>query len=235
VRLWAFAGVCVALVGCFGPDSSDSDAGGQDAGGQDAATSDGGGRDGGGRPGDGGPDSGFHLPDARMSVDAGGSGPELCNLAPDTGPCDAAFSRWAWNPMTGACELFSYGGCEGNANNFETPTECLQVCAPELASNGPACKVGDQVFPSGGSGSIADPHSCNTCSCLDGQLICTEIGCSQECPPNAAPSTSCAACGPADGCEILEHGCFVVCSDDSACAGTEFGSCLSGLCRNLCG
>jgi hypothetical protein len=233
--------VCVALAGCFSPDGSDPDAG--DPAGQDAATGDGGGaRDGGGRPGDGGRDSGFHLPDARMSFDAGaaldGGGAAICNLPADTGPCDAAISRWAWNPGVGACELFSYGGCEGNANNFATPSECLQVCANvQDASAGfnTACKVGDQVFPSGGQGSIQDPHSCNTCSCIDGQLACTEIGCSQECPPNAAPSTSCEACGPADGCDILQHGCFVVCSDSSACVGTEFSSCIGGLCRNLCG
>jgi hypothetical protein len=227
----------VALVGCFGPDDSDQDAGGPDAAAGDGGSGGGGAGSGGGGAGVGG---GFHLPDGSMALDAGrapdSGSSDICNLTPDTGPCDGAFSRWAWNPMAGACELFSYGGCEGNANNFETPSECLQVCAPALASKGAACKVGGKVFPSGGSGSVEDPHSCNTCSCLDGQLdACTEIGCPQECPPNAAPSTSCAACGPADGCEILERGCFVVCSDDSACAGTEFGICLSGLCRNLCG
>jgi hypothetical protein len=30
--------------------------------------------------------------------------------------------------MTGECEAFSYGGCEGNANNFETKAACEQAC-----------------------------------------------------------------------------------------------------------
>jgi hypothetical protein len=32
--------------------------------------------------------------------------------------------------VTGQCEPFIYGGCEGNANNFETLAECERACPP---------------------------------------------------------------------------------------------------------
>ena len=33
-----------------------------------------------------------------------------------TGPCRAAFPRWG--SKDGECVQFTYGGCEGNTNNF---------------------------------------------------------------------------------------------------------------------
>jgi hypothetical protein len=57
---------------------------------------------------------------------------------------------------------------------------------------------GGETFASGDHG-IDDPFSCSTCSCDDGALICTEIGCPEPCPDGAAPGTDCARCGPAGG------------------------------------
>jgi hypothetical protein len=54
----------------------------------------------------------------------------LCELPPDVGPCDGAFPRYYYNPGSGECEVFIYGGCEGNANNFETLEACEAGCAP---------------------------------------------------------------------------------------------------------
>lgn len=58
----------------------------------------------------------------------GGAVPDFCSLPYDTGPCDAAMPSYYFDPSTGRCELFSYGGCEGNANRFSTETECLATC-----------------------------------------------------------------------------------------------------------
>jgi hypothetical protein len=102
-------------------------------------------------------------------------------------------------------------------------------CEPVYeAGNGAACKVSGLVYESG-AGNIPDPVSCNTCQCLDGQLLCTEIGCAMPCPPDSAYGTQCAQCGPADECEVVEHACLPVCS--SSC---ESGVCIEGLCRSLC-
>jgi hypothetical protein len=58
----------------------------------------------------------------------GGDVPDLCALPAETGPCDAAIPSYHFDPSTGQCNLFSYGGCEGNANRFATETECLATC-----------------------------------------------------------------------------------------------------------
>lgn len=52
----------------------------------------------------------------------------ICHLPPEHGPCRGHFYRYAYNPATGTCRVFLYGGCRGNANNFETLKECQRAC-----------------------------------------------------------------------------------------------------------
>jgi len=54
--------------------------------------------------------------------------PCTCTLPSDVGPCEAAIPRWFHNFLTGQCEEFLWGGCEGNANNFETLADCGSAC-----------------------------------------------------------------------------------------------------------
>ncbi|CAL9683731.1 unnamed protein product [Knipowitschia caucasica] len=56
---------------------------------------------------------------------------EVCNLPPKTGPCNALFHKLYYNPETQRCEPFIYGGCEGNANNFDSAEACQFVCHPD--------------------------------------------------------------------------------------------------------
>ncbi|XP_046577525.1 BPTI/Kunitz domain-containing protein-like [Haliotis rubra] len=51
-----------------------------------------------------------------------------CSLPMVIGRCRAAFRRYFFNPASGQCEQFLYGGCGGNANNFKTLQECHRVC-----------------------------------------------------------------------------------------------------------
>ncbi|MEQ2298856.1 hypothetical protein AMECASPLE_009599, partial [Ameca splendens] len=53
---------------------------------------------------------------------------ELCALKDEPGPCKAIKDRYFFNVNSGSCELFEYGGCGGNANNFETFEECEKAC-----------------------------------------------------------------------------------------------------------
>ena len=54
--------------------------------------------------------------------------PCTCTLPAEVGPCDGVFPRWFHDYRTGACAQFIWGGCEGNANNFETETDCTAAC-----------------------------------------------------------------------------------------------------------
>ncbi len=53
----------------------------------------------------------------------------MCHLPPDSGPCLAAIPRWYFDPIIGECLEFTYGGCLGNANNFESQVACQHACA----------------------------------------------------------------------------------------------------------
>ncbi|XP_008422211.1 protein AMBP [Poecilia reticulata] len=59
------------------------------------------------------------------------NGTMACNAAPDTGPCFGLLYRYFYNSSSMSCELFQYGGCVGNQNNFVTERECLQRCRTE--------------------------------------------------------------------------------------------------------
>uniref|UniRef100_A0A6B0U6S9 Putative kunitz n=1 Tax=Ixodes ricinus TaxID=34613 RepID=A0A6B0U6S9_IXORI len=52
--------------------------------------------------------------------------PLKCYLPPDEGPCRARIPSYYFNNKT--CVEFMYGGCEGNANNFETVEQCRKEC-----------------------------------------------------------------------------------------------------------
>jgi len=170
--------------------------------------------------------------------------------------CDPKLS----NQCTLATSATPFCGCSTpvNASNSQAlneladltkhaPPECTTPCEPclppgpavctaagtcENAPFGPeqtACKVGGIVYPSGATG-IPDPTSCNKCSCADGQLSCTEIGCPIECPMGTRYGTQCAQCGPTDACQVVEHACLPTCTD--ACMS---GFCSNGICRQICG
>ncbi|XP_032394953.1 carboxypeptidase inhibitor SmCI isoform X2 [Etheostoma spectabile] len=56
---------------------------------------------------------------------------EICEQAPETGPCDAYIPRYFYNSSSMSCQLFTYGGCRGNRNNFQTEKECMERCDTE--------------------------------------------------------------------------------------------------------
>ena len=52
----------------------------------------------------------------------------ICNLLLSKGTCKATLRRFYFDSHDGTCKLFIFGGCQGNANNFETMEECLSSC-----------------------------------------------------------------------------------------------------------
>jgi len=53
---------------------------------------------------------------------------ELCLLKNDAGGCGNYAPRWYFEPVTGVCRRFLYGGCGGNANRFATAEACWVRC-----------------------------------------------------------------------------------------------------------
>ncbi|XP_043480177.1 U-actitoxin-Avd3l-like [Leptopilina heterotoma] len=57
-----------------------------------------------------------------------GQGNEICRLPLLTGRCRANFERYGYVPSARSCQQFTYGGCDGNANNFESKSACEEFC-----------------------------------------------------------------------------------------------------------
>jgi len=53
---------------------------------------------------------------------------DVCSLASAIGPCRAAVPRFFFNGDSGKCEMFMFGGCSGNGNNFENLKDCEARC-----------------------------------------------------------------------------------------------------------
>ncbi|KAI5621827.1 tissue factor pathway inhibitor 2 precursor [Silurus asotus] len=53
---------------------------------------------------------------------------DICLLQVEEGPCLEDVPRFYYNTLTQACEPFSYGGCDGNANNFKSNVACHKTC-----------------------------------------------------------------------------------------------------------
>ncbi|XP_052004070.1 thrombin inhibitor hemalin-like isoform X2 [Xyrauchen texanus] len=68
-----------------------------------------------------------------------------CALKKDEGPCKAIKYRFYFDIDTGRCELFEYGGCQGNENNFKTLQECEEMCI--VKENKSPCHLEDEPGP----------------------------------------------------------------------------------------
>ncbi|XP_078215394.1 kunitz-type protease inhibitor 2 isoform X10 [Callithrix jacchus] len=54
---------------------------------------------------------------------------DFCLASKVVGRCRASMPRWWYNVTDGSCQLFVYGGCDGNSNNHLSKEECLKKCA----------------------------------------------------------------------------------------------------------
>ena len=53
---------------------------------------------------------------------------DICHQPKKVGSCKAAFSLYYFNSAVGECKEFTYGGCQGNENNFKTLEACQKKC-----------------------------------------------------------------------------------------------------------
>ncbi|XP_055386335.1 thrombin inhibitor hemalin-like [Condylostylus longicornis] len=54
---------------------------------------------------------------------------DVCALPVNLGTCRAKVPRFYFNLRRKRCEIFYYGGCGGNLNNFKTLEECEEICS----------------------------------------------------------------------------------------------------------
>lgn len=54
---------------------------------------------------------------------------ESCRLSYEVGNCGEQLRRHYYNFEYGSCEEFTYSGCDGNPNNFETSEDCERHCS----------------------------------------------------------------------------------------------------------
>ncbi|KXJ73998.1 kunitz-type serine protease inhibitor taicotoxin [Aedes albopictus] len=53
---------------------------------------------------------------------------DKCMLPVRKGVCRALLPRWRYDPESKSCHEFTFGGCDGNANNFLTYEKCMETC-----------------------------------------------------------------------------------------------------------
>ncbi|VDN37910.1 unnamed protein product [Cylicostephanus goldi] len=52
----------------------------------------------------------------------------LCSLPMVVGSCTAPVTRFYYDASSGSCQRFTYSGCGGNANNFQSLASCQATC-----------------------------------------------------------------------------------------------------------
>jgi hypothetical protein len=163
---------------------------------------------------------------------SGDGGGDICNLPMVVGPCDALMPRYFFNPDTGQCEPFNYGGCGGNANNFETVEQCEQTCGD--GGDAAGCEHNGVWYPVGASFPAGD--GCNSCGCTEGGLVaCTLMACICD-PANEVNrreyiGTSPAQCASIDfvcpdNTTYFANDCGCGCEQDPNCP--EWFNCMPG-------
>ncbi|XP_052097514.1 uncharacterized protein ZC84.1-like [Mytilus californianus] len=156
-----------------------------------------------------------------------------CRLPKQPGPCKGSFPRYFFNLKTMKCEKFIYGGCQGNANNFELLTECQDKCIDKPR---PKCPPLCEIFCP--FGNVIDKNNCPICKCKTG---CTDIA-------SPLPSVSCGLgkprCPSKYQCKTAQNGVGVCCPYECPlykCKSCPYGyvidanGCQTCTCKPRCG
>uniref|UniRef100_A0A914VV22 BPTI/Kunitz inhibitor domain-containing protein n=1 Tax=Plectus sambesii TaxID=2011161 RepID=A0A914VV22_9BILA len=158
---------------------------------------------------------------------------ERCSQPFSAGSCTRRFIRFYYDREHRECRRFEYGGCEGNANNFDTKEDCEQMCdkvlpcpSVRLAPPPPGCRYEETIG--------ADFCTTPVQVCNDGKIT-PSTGDKCPAPTSPAPRQGCRIENSTDanGCPIRALACF-----SGACAGnpctaahSQCGRCINQLGR----
>ncbi|CAB4063356.1 unnamed protein product [Lepeophtheirus salmonis] len=65
-----------------------------------------------------------------------------CQLPKDVGDCDKNLTQYFFNSDSEECEEFTFGGCNGNENKFDSIAECNEACKQENEDKSNAYRMG---------------------------------------------------------------------------------------------
>ncbi|CAI2352529.1 unnamed protein product [Caenorhabditis sp. 36 PRJEB53466] len=94
------------------------------------------------------------------------------------GPCHGTFQRYFYNEDSQKCEHFTYSGCGGNGNNYESREACEERCAPPPVGL-PKCEIGEPLKTK-----IGVPVNCAKTDCPSGYRCSVVQHSSVCCPEN---------------------------------------------------
>ncbi|XP_026732268.1 carboxypeptidase inhibitor SmCI-like [Trichoplusia ni] len=60
---------------------------------------------------------------------------KTCLLVPQLGPCRSKISMYYFDPDSKNCSTFTWGGCQGNGNRFDTHEDCMGFCLSKRTDN----------------------------------------------------------------------------------------------------
>ncbi|RDD38046.1 Papilin [Trichoplax sp. H2] len=118
---------------------------------------------------------------------------DVCKQPKVSGPCMAIIEKYYYNMETGDCEVFTYGGCKGNKNNFATRKDCADKCLKSVEG----CRISPDKVIAVGEEYTMDTEGCTRCTCgSNGLTACIAMKC-------AAPSCSNYRQIPGKCCEFV--------------------------------
>lgn len=68
-----------------------------------------------------------------------------CEQPVSGGNGTGSLRRWYYNPRKGTCEIFTYNGLHGNANNFLTKEDCESSCRTNPCADGLVLNLLNQI------------------------------------------------------------------------------------------
>ncbi|CAI5451245.1 unnamed protein product [Caenorhabditis angaria] len=111
------------------------------------------------------------------------------------GPCQGNVARFFYNEDSQKCEQFTYSGCGGNGNNYETRESCEDRCAPPPVGL-PKCEIGEPLKTK-----IGVPFNCAKTDCPSGYR-CSVVQHSSVCCPENTKAVGLQTNGRASRCSL---------------------------------